>query len=71
LPVALLRARAAVGCRICIINEDLDERVEAVLGIDAVAVAVRPPVRTTPCTEPTTRSSSASRTSGSPISRRR
>ncbi len=39
---ALLRARAADGCRICIIIEDLDGQVEALLGIDAIEVRASP-----------------------------
>jgi transcriptional regulator with XRE-family HTH domain len=40
--VALVRARAADGCRICMLIEDPDERVEALLDIDAIEVRVSP-----------------------------
>jgi transcriptional regulator with XRE-family HTH domain len=40
--VALLLARAADGCRICIIIEDPDERVEALLDVDAIEVRASP-----------------------------
>jgi hypothetical protein len=40
--VALLRARAADGCRICILIEDPDARIEPLLNIDAIEVRASP-----------------------------
>jgi lambda repressor-like predicted transcriptional regulator len=40
--VALLRARAADGCRICIIIEEPDVRIEPLLDIDAIEVRASP-----------------------------
>ncbi len=40
--VALLRERAADGCRICIIIEDPDAHVEALLEIDAIEIRASP-----------------------------
>jgi transcriptional regulator with XRE-family HTH domain len=40
--VALLRARAADGCRICIIIEEPDARIEPLLDVDAIEVRASP-----------------------------